>query len=320
MPATLFYSVTHEMAEPAYLCDIFGHRVLISADTLELLRLWHEAFSTSAPTPVRDRPLPDAEPLLAVGLRLGKPEDIGAYPPPSPERFLGWNAGFHLYQDGFLATMSSVAWARYCHEPLRQLDIWISDPRMEPSLLSNFAFTPALSIALGDFGLYTLHAAAVARDNRAILIAGPSGSGKTTTALLLAYSGFDLLSDDMVVYHAASGCVRPLWQKPHIRPSAVALFPQLRDVGCQPPDPQVSAKPEALVVPEVSASEVTLEKMPQAQALSWLLQVGAAGLLPYQRVASFEAIGGLVRSCPAYHLRLAPDPATITKLLRPLLE
>jgi hypothetical protein len=44
---------------------------------------------------------------------------------------------------------------------------------------------------------YLLHAAAVARDERALLIGGPSGSGKSSLARALAARGFRLLSDDI---------------------------------------------------------------------------------------------------------------------------
>ncbi len=55
-----------------------------------------------------------------------------------------------------------------------------------------------LSVALADRGVYLVHAGAVARGERALLIGGPSGAGKSTAALAGAGEGLDFLGDDCV--------------------------------------------------------------------------------------------------------------------------
>src|SRR6478736_6234613 len=45
----------------------------------------------------------------------------------------------------------------------------------------------------------TVHASAVARDGRAVLISGPSGSGKSDLTLRLLDRGFTLVSDDQTL-------------------------------------------------------------------------------------------------------------------------
>jgi hypothetical protein len=52
---------------------------------------------------------------------------------------------------------------------------------------------------------FAVHAGAVARDGRAILIAGPSGVGKTTLAVAAALDGFELLGDDMALLRHQRG-------------------------------------------------------------------------------------------------------------------
>lgn len=63
-----------------------------------------------------------------------------------------------------------------------------------------------------------LHAAAVARDGRALLLAAPSGSGKTTLTLAMLERGFELLSDDFAPMERASGLIHPFPKTPRIRP------------------------------------------------------------------------------------------------------
>ena len=45
----------------------------------------------------------------------------------------------------------------------------------------------------------TIHASAVAKDGRAVLITGPSGAGKSDLALRLLDRGFALVSDDQTI-------------------------------------------------------------------------------------------------------------------------
>jgi hypothetical protein len=65
---------------------------------------------------------------------------------------------------------------------------------------------PLLTLALIELlkhqGRFSLHAAGVVSDGRAILIAGPSGAGKSTLAVGLARSGLAFMADDTVFLHA----------------------------------------------------------------------------------------------------------------------
>lgn len=63
-----------------------------------------------------------------------------------------------------------------------------------------------------------LHAAALERDGRALLVAGPSESGKTTLTLALVREGFRLLSDDFTPLDRETGLVHPFLKALGIRP------------------------------------------------------------------------------------------------------
>ena len=67
-----------------------------------------------------------------------------------------------------------------------------------------------------------LHAAALIKDRRTLLLAGPSGAGKTTLALSLIQGGYRLLSDDFAPLHRTTGLIHPFHKAPGIRPGAAA--------------------------------------------------------------------------------------------------
>lgn len=58
-------------------------------------------------------------------------------------------------------------------------------------------------------GFVTLHAAAVARGDRLVLLAGESGAGKTTVTLALLRAGWSYLSDDLAPVSVETGLVHP---------------------------------------------------------------------------------------------------------------
>lgn len=72
-----------------------------------------------------------------------------------------------------------------------------------------------------------LHAAALARGQRSLLLAGKTGSGKTTLATWLMHRGCDYLTDELTWIDAAGtslhGFTRPL----HLRTETAALFADL---------------------------------------------------------------------------------------------
>ena len=60
----------------------------------------------------------------------------------------------------------------------------------------------ALSVLAGPENVSAVfHAAAVVRDDEALLLAGPSGKGKTTLALLLSRHGWNFAGDDLIALH-----------------------------------------------------------------------------------------------------------------------
>jgi hypothetical protein len=167
------------------------------------------------------------------------------------------------------ATVADRSWFRY----------HILEPLVYKALLCLYCFP--------------VHAAAVAREGRALLLCGNSGSGKTCFAYACARRGWTYLSDDATVIHrdradlVATG-------RPHqvrFRSSATSLFPELEQF---PAVERPNGKPDievdsaalglsiALEAPvaglvflkrEKLRSPASLHPYPQSDALDYLEQI-----------------------------------------------
>lgn len=89
------------------------------------------------------------------------------------------------------------------------------------------AIVAALLARLRSQGIYAIHAGAVVRDGRVMILAGRSGCGKTTLVLGLLRRGFGLLSDELAVVEPATKRILPYRRSLHIRPGTPELVPEL---------------------------------------------------------------------------------------------
>jgi HprK-related kinase A len=78
-----------------------------------------------------------------------------------------------------------------------------------------------LQMALGERRLLLLHAAAMERDGRALILTGESGSGKSTLAALLGEHGWRLLADEFVMIDPDSGLLYPFPRAISLKNSAI---------------------------------------------------------------------------------------------------
>jgi hypothetical protein len=132
------------------------------------------------------------------------------------------------------------------------------------------------------------HAACLAWQGKALLLAGESGAGKSSLAFWLASQGFQYLTDELVLIPEGKleclAFTRPL----HLRKTAEALFPDLLERGAQTdrsvpdeirgwlvnpgqPDPDVDVMAAALhciVLPHFLIQHTfTLQRLSNAQAV-----------------------------------------------------
>lgn len=81
-----------------------------------------------------------------------------------------------------------------------------------------------LQMALGQRRYLLLHASAVERDGKALLMTGHSGAGKSTLAALLGERGWRFMGDEFVLVDPDTGMVHAFPRLVSLKNAAIALF------------------------------------------------------------------------------------------------
>jgi len=79
-----------------------------------------------------------------------------------------------------------------------------------------------MQVALGERRHLLIHASAVERNGKALIMPGDSGSGKSTLAALLGERGWRLLADEFVMIDMATGMAIPFPRAISLKNSAIA--------------------------------------------------------------------------------------------------
>jgi hypothetical protein len=214
--------------------------------------------------------------------------------------------------------------------------------------ISYCCVVPMLCEFLAERGQHVVHSASLAAERvdgawTGVIVAGPSGRGKTTTALALAHSGMRLLSDDATFLWSRDGPDGlALWGLPrrvkvHSKslgllpwlaelPSHASGFPDERwfDLRCvSRVDPAFEAPVGLVLMLEgYGAGEHEVFDIEKLTALRRLVGENVRAFDPRANGTAgraFGALSELVRECPVYGLRTGRDPATLHRVVLPLL-
>ena len=171
--------------------------------------------------------------------------------------------------------------------------------------------------------LLVLHAACVARDDRAVILPAPPGSGKSTLCAALVNRGWRLLSDELTLVDFNAGRVSGLARPVNLKNASIDvirrfapeayLTPPVHDTSkgtvalMAPPAASVlaasaPARPCWMVLPRYEAgAAATLEPMPRGQAF---LQI-ADNAMNYNILGrqGFETVGELAARCAHFSFR-----------------
>ena len=178
-----------------------------------------------------------------------------------------------------------------------------------------------------------VHAAALSRNGRAVIMPGPPGAGKSTLCAALAHRGWRLLSDELTLVDMRTGMLRPLARPISLKnqsidimcrfaPDAVLSEPAHDTVKgsvalLRPPEGSVvtmsePAVPAWIVVPEYAAGAAT--KLTDRSRARMLIELGR-NAFNYSILgrAGFLALAALVERCQTLAFRYsALDEAVAT--------
>ena len=180
-------------------------------------------------------------------------------------------------------------------------------------------------------GWAPVHAAAVARNGAAILIAGHSKAGKTTTALVCAEAGWGYLSDDVVLVGGTPWRASGIYRSARMREDMFAHLPQSMsavtnistdegevraevDVGKMGRIGVGDVEIRAIVLPQrAGAACAALVPSRPSQALRALATTSL--LLAGGQTENFKKVTELVKAVPCYTFDPGPSMAGIPEAL-----
>ncbi|HKU53580.1 MAG TPA: hypothetical protein VJQ25_14000 [Nitrospira sp.] len=224
--------------------------------------------------------------------------------------------------------------------PHGRADGYLINPEtLHPNLIE-YLFHLASTELFRHRGLYTIHAAALEKDGRGILISGNSGRGKTTSSLSLLRSGYRYLSDDQPLIQDAGAHVDvlPFPTKINVTQATIEFFPELADVPDHVPHPGSHkrsfhaedlyptsigerCRPAMVLFPHVAdVPHSHLELLSKRRALELLLPQALLVFDPEVAGREFQVLAKLARQVDCYRLHFGHDIFDLPNLLTPLLE
>lgn len=245
-----------------------------------------------------------------------------------------------FYDDGRLIADFSDIGVLVIDGKQHKADGYLIKPETMHESLIEYLFHLALIELLRREGLYTVHATALEKHGRAVLIPGNSGRGKTTSFISLLRSGYRYLSDDHPLIRDAGTHVDilPFPIKINVTEETIAFFPELRNAPdhiLRPGFPKRAfyaeelyptsigqhCRPALVLFPHVvDASHSHLERLPKSRALEMLLP---QALLVYDADVArreFHVLTKIVQQVDCYRLHFGRDILDLPRLITPLLE
>lgn len=170
--------------------------------------------------------------------------------------------------------------------------------------------------------LLLMHAAALERDGRALLLPALPGSGKSTLATALTLRGWRLLSDEFGAFDPTTGLVKPMLKPPALKNQSISVIRQFEPAVCLGPEfhrtrkgtvahlvpdsnavarRHEGARPAAVVMPRWEAGSPTICKPVDPNVAFSALAFNAFN---YQVLgeAGFEAVLSISRASVAWEL------------------
>jgi HprK-related kinase A len=194
-------------------------------------------------------------------------------------------------------------------------DYWLPDTAPLPLSLGLLAAEMGMNLqmALGLRRYLLLHAAAVEREGRAVLMTGLSGAGKSTLAALLGERGWRFMGDEFALLGLDDGLLHPFPRAVSLKNEALPLFD---GVAAERLGPRLEGTPKGIVRHlRPNADAIARMDEPAAPALILFPRFGA-GLAPAARgVGAAEVFVRLTQASTNYVALAERGFAALTRLV-----
>jgi HprK-related kinase A len=105
-----------------------------------------------------------------------------------------------------------------------------------------------------------IHAAAVERNGRVLILPGRSGSGKSTLCAALAHRGWRLLTDELTLVSLADGAITPLVRPVSLKNESIEVIRRFASASISRASEDTAKGTVALMKPPVASVERACEK------------------------------------------------------------
>jgi HprK-related kinase A len=194
-------------------------------------------------------------------------------------------------------------------------DYWLPDTAPLPLSLGLLAAEMGMNLqmALGQRRYLLLHAAAVEREGRAVLMTGLSGAGKSTLAALLGERGWRFMGDEFALLGLDDGLLHPFPRAVSLKNEALPLF---AGVAAERLGPRLEGTPKGTIRHlRPNADAVARMDEPAAPALILFPRFGAALAPAVRGVGAAEVFVRLTQASTNYVALAERGFAALTRLV-----
>ncbi len=255
-------------------------------------------------------------------------------------RDMGINLKYLLWKELYIADFGPTGVLLLDLFKGKGIGVFPDPTSVHPRIMANFIFLIGFSELLHSRDLFLIHAAALAKEGKGILIPGFTRNGKTTLSVALLRGGFKFLSDDRPFLRRKNEGFELLAfpEGLDVTDQTIAFFPEFKHLGndifksglkkkeffverVYPNSILNRCHPQVLLFPNIVEKEVSqLRPLSKIEAVTKLLPHSLLVFDPTIAERHFHLLCQLVEEMDCYHLDFGKDLLSVHQLIEKVLS